>query len=159
MEESFSCIFSSKTSRMKKSIFVAGFAVMAMAASAQDTKKAPPKSPPPPMISKAKDAPPPPPQEAPPAPPEAPQPPDLPEDYQAFLHQNPTVTSLHWKAKNELVVRLRSGKEERYNLNDEKSRKAAEAKYGQLPTAPPPPPMIAPPPPPKAPKKKSISTT
>jgi hypothetical protein len=35
---------------------------------------------------------------------------------------------------------LKSGKEEKYKLGNEKSLKEAEAKYGQLPAAPPPPP-------------------
>lgn len=171
MEEVSHCIFSFKTTFMKKSILVAGFAVIVMAATAQNTKDEPPKPPAPPKApaGKMKDVPPPPPPPPPseppapgepPPPPEAPIPPlppqeELPEDYEAFLKRNPGVEALGWNDKNEMIVRLKSGKEERYNLQNEQSREAAEAKYGELPAAPPPPPL-APPPPPK-PGKRTIT--
>lgn len=151
---------------MKKSFFVAGFVVWAMAASAQVTDKKeppPPPSPPKPSTSKVKHVPPPPPPaeplapEEPPPAPEPPMPPqERPEDYVAFLKKNPTVESLAWNADDEVIVRLKSGKEERYNLNDEKGRKAVETKYGKLPVAPPPPPP--PPPPPDAPEPPAKKT-
>ena len=169
---------------MKKSIFVAGFAFVVIAASAQVGKEAPPKPPPPPKppIEKIKDVPPPPPPPAEPpappeppavpAPPEAPLPPEPPQpplppeqgdlevwqsdEFDAFMKRNPSIKSMHWNQRNELIVELKSGKEEKYNLNDEASKKAAVAKYGELPSAPPPPPP--PPPAPEAPKKKSKRT-
>jgi len=67
------------------------------------------------------------------------------EDYEAFLKRNPSVKSLSWTT-NEVIVNLKSGKQERYNTADEKSIKDAEAKYGKLPMAPPPPPPPLPPP-------------
>ncbi|MDB5205805.1 MAG: hypothetical protein JWR72_880 [Flavisolibacter sp.] len=138
---------------MKKKIIMAGLAfVMAGAASAQ--KEAPPKppTPPEPPVERLKEIPPPPPLA--PLPPDAPPPP-LPanalqggNDYEAFLKKNPSVKSLRWTNNNEVIVRLKSGKEETYKLDDEKIIKEAEAKYGQLPDAPPPPPLPPPPPPP-----------
>lgn len=158
---------------MKKKFIVAGLAAfMIGTASAQENEGAPPPPPKPPKppVENVKDIPPPPPPPAPPPPPRAkqklppppPQPPvdamKLPSDYTDFLKRNPGVRSLGWNNTNELVVRLKSGSEEKYNLRDEKSVKNAEAKYGQLPSAPPPPPPpMAPPPPPKPPVKKTYS--
>jgi len=127
---------------MKKVLLTAGFAVfMALALSAQ-TKEAPPPPPTPPATSEPSEPPPPPPS------------PDK-DDHDEFLKRNSCVKSLSWTEKNELIVRLKSGKEEKYNLADDKSVKEAESKYGKLPAAPPPPPLPppAPPPPPKPPKK------
>ncbi|HEX8334017.1 MAG TPA: hypothetical protein VF622_15465 [Segetibacter sp.] len=81
--------------------------------------------------------------EVPPAP-DAPPPPfdgGIPEDYKAFLKRNPTVRSLGWTEES-VIVRLKTGKKERYILTDEKSIKEAETKYGELPEAPPPPPPL-----------------
>ncbi|HEY0039413.1 MAG TPA: hypothetical protein VGB71_02060 [Flavisolibacter sp.] len=157
---------------MKKSIFVTGFAVVLMlAASAQISQKdQPPKPPVPPKapVERPNDVPPPPPPppSEPPAPNELPPPPEPPippspadegflqdEDYEAFLQRNPSVKSLGWNFENEVIVRLKSGKEERYKLDNEASRKAAETKYGKLPAAPPPPP-----PPPAPPRRKGMTT-
>lgn len=162
-----------KTTFMKRRFFVAGFAVVAVfIASAQINQKeespAPPAPPKPPLEMKNVLPPPPPPAPAeppapcePPAPPLPPTPPDppldenqLPDDYEAFLKRNPSVKSLGWTAENKVIVRLKSGKEDRYDLDDEKSRKEVTEKYGELPVAPPPPPL-APPPPPKL--RKSIT--
>ncbi|MDQ6609691.1 MAG: hypothetical protein M3Y85_07710, partial [Bacteroidota bacterium] len=76
-------------------------------------------------------------------------------DYEDFLQKNQSVKSLSWNKKNEIIFHLKSGKEERYKLNDEKSNKEAEVKYGKLPEAPPPPPLPPPPPPPPAPPIKT----
>lgn len=139
---------------MKKKIIMAGLAfVMAGAASAQKEAPSKPPTPPEPPVERLKEIPPPPPLA--PLPPDAPPPPPLPanalqggNDYEAFLKKNPSVKSLRWTNKNEVIVRLKSGKEETYKLDDEKIIKEAEAKYGQLPDAPPPPPLPPPPPPP-----------
>jgi hypothetical protein len=148
---------------MKKNVLVAGLAfVLFLATSAQITqKKEPPKPPlaPKPPIENTNDLKEPPPP--PPAPPAPPIPPaeglQLPDDFEAFLKRNPSVKSLVWKENDELIIRLKSGKEERYQLNNEKSRNEAAAKYGELPSAPPPPPPPpAPPAPPKPPKKKPV---
>ena len=151
---------------MKKNILVAGLAaVLVLAASAQVIQKnAPPKPPAAPKATIEKNGdipppPPPPPPMAPPAPPAPPEPGDQvaekwnSNDYDAFLERNPSVKGLSWNNKNWLTIRLKSGKEEKYNLADEKSKKAAEDKYGELPVAPPPPPLPPPPPPPPAPSK------
>ena len=61
------------------------------------------------------------------------------DDYKLFLKKNPAVLSLRW-TKNSMIVRLKNGKEESYNLSDEKSVKEVEQKYGELPIPPPPPP-------------------
>ena len=134
---------------MKKSILVAGFSVAMMAASAQTVgKEEPPKPPPPPkpLMKKMKELPPPPPPppDAPPPPDVAPPPPpdvngvQLPNGFNEFMKRNKDVQNVHWK-NNEIFLRLKSGKEERYDLNDAQSVKAAEAKYGALPQPPPPP--------------------
>ncbi len=74
-------------------------------------------------------------------------------DYKDFLKRNPQVKQAGWKGskKTVLVVFLNSGATELYNLLDEKSRAAAENKYGKLPVLPPPPPPAAPPTPPAPP--------
>lgn len=138
---------------MKKRFIVAGFAaVMFFAVSAQITEKEDPPKPPTAPVEKAKDIPPPPPPPPPisnepalpPAPPKPPLPPaegvEMHDDYNAFLKRNPLVKSLGWTMKQEVIVRLKSGKEERFKLDDARSMKAAEIKYGKFPIAPPPPP-------------------
>ncbi|RYZ28084.1 MAG: hypothetical protein EOO10_10710 [Chitinophagaceae bacterium] len=162
---------------MKKNILVVGIAaVLVLAASAQIIPKdEPPKPPAPPKapIERKGDIPPPPPPppKVPPAP-EAPPPPPVPpaadaiivdesisDDYDAFMKRNPSIQGLGWHSENQLTVYLKSGKKEKYNLADEKSRKAAEDKYGKLPDAPPPPPLPPPPPaPPKPPAKNGELT-
>jgi hypothetical protein len=149
---------------MKKKIIMAGLAfVIAGAASAQKEvmPPKPPKAPKPP-VENVKETPPPPPPA--PAAPDAPPPPPAPvnavqlkDDYKVFLKRNPSVKSLGWTKKNEMIVRLKSGKEEKYSLDDEKTIKEVEAKYGQLPVAPPPPPLPPPPPPPVE-RSKSIQS-
>jgi hypothetical protein len=66
---------------------------------------------------------------------------DIPDDYKLFLKKNPTIRSLGWTNKS-VIIRLKTGKEERYTLADEKSMKEVESKYGELPEAPPPPPPL-----------------
>ena len=142
--------------------------MVVLAASAQVIRKdepAKPPSPPKPPIEKMGDVPPPPPPPPPPLAPPPPEPPvpgvpledvDISDDYETFLKRNPSVKNLGWNHQNVLTVHLKSGKQEKYNLSDEKSRKAAEDKYGELPAAPPPPP---PPPPPPMPPAKNGELT
>jgi hypothetical protein len=149
---------------MQKRMFATVLAVVVVySASAQvQQRDEPPPPPKPPHVKKMRELPPPPPPPSEPPAPNAPPPPptlandlQIPHDYEAFLEKNSSVKSLGW-TKNEVIVRLKSGKEERYNLNDGQSRKTAETKYGALPQAPPPPPPPpAPPAPPKPQKKKS----
>ncbi|GAB3536101.1 hypothetical protein GCM10027443_25900 [Pontibacter brevis] len=79
----------------------------------------------------------------------------LPEDQKAFLHRNPTVRSIAWMPHDmdKMVISLKSGSTEVYNLNDSRSIAAAKDKYGALPAvpAPPTPGEELPPPPPPAP--------
>ncbi|GAA4738629.1 hypothetical protein GCM10023229_17220 [Flavisolibacter ginsenosidimutans] len=71
------------------------------------------------------------------------------------MKRNLSVKGVSWKNDDEMIIRLKSGEEERYNLNDAQSKKAAETKYGELPQAPPPPPAPpVPPAPPRPPKMK-----
>ncbi|WP_162051680.1 M56 family metallopeptidase [Pontibacter pamirensis] len=68
--------------------------------------------------------------------------PDLPEDQKTFLKRNPTVKSVSWMPHdiNKMVISLKSGSAEVYDLNDSRSVAAAKGKYGELPALPPPPP-------------------
>ncbi|MDB5193729.1 MAG: hypothetical protein JWQ96_3292 [Segetibacter sp.] len=130
-----------------KKILINGLALsLAVAASAQDEAKLP--KPPKPPVEKLTDVPPP--------PPEAPRVSmaspigKIPAEYSMFLKEKPTVRSLSWNYES-VIIRFKSGKEERYTLSDKVSMKEAEAKYGELPAAPPPPPL--PPLPPNHPQK------
>jgi hypothetical protein len=145
-----------------KQIAITSLAVaLGLSASAQENvKPLMPNAPPIPPVVKSFDL---------PLPPEAPLPPELPaqfaeatwapvptteelsDDYKEFLKRNPTVRSLGWTKKS-VIVKLKNGKEEQYDLSNEEIRNQAENKYGEFPPPPPPPP-VAPPPPPKAPAK------
>ena len=84
-------------------------------------------------------------EKAPPPPPRQPQTVIVNEnkEYDEFLKRNPTVKSLFWKGTGHLMgVRLKSGKEEVYNLENENEVASAKAKYGNLPEPPPPPPPV-----------------
>ena len=90
---------------------------------------------------------------------------DTSRDEGSFLKRNPSTKSIAWKeGGSKVVIRLKSGKTETYDLGSRREREAFTAKYGTLPTAPPPPPppaqvsappaleeLAAPPPPPIAP--------
>jgi hypothetical protein len=75
---------------------------------------------------------------------------NLPVEYTNFLKKNPTVDKVGWKIHPEkgpqaVVLFLRSGSTEIYNLNDPKSMATAKSKYGDFPALlPPPPPVRAP---------------
>jgi hypothetical protein len=56
------------------------------------------------------------------------------------LKRNPTVKGLGWQQENRVRVRLKSGKEEVYNLNNKDEAAKLKNKYGELPAPPPPPP-------------------
>lgn len=136
---------SSKNQVMKKSIFVAVAVLGASAVFAQKKEKQPPPPPPPPVVI-VNEAPPPPP---PPPPPKAKE--ALPKDYQAFLKRNPTVKGIDWN-NSKVRIRLKSGKEETFDMNNKEDVERLKNQYGELPAPPPPPP---PPPAPKAPNKIS----
>lgn len=131
-----------KNQFMKKTIFIATAIVIGSATFAQQKKLKQPPPPPPPKVNLDKFVPPPPP------PPKVeierfPSPGN--NDYQAFLKRNPTVKGIGWMENNRVRIRLKSGKEEVYNMNNENEALKLKDKYGALPTPPPPPP--APPPP------------
>jgi hypothetical protein len=57
--------------------------------------------------------------------------------YTLFLNRNPQISTLVWtKQQPGVVVYLKNGKQEVYNLKRESSIKKAEVKYGKLPSAP-----------------------
>ena len=62
-----------------------------------------------------------------------------------FLKNNPTVADIYWEKKNLVVVKLKNGKAEKYNVANGDEKKSFVDKYGDVPTFLPPPP----PPPPK----------
>jgi hypothetical protein len=141
MEKNFKSILG-KNQFMKKRFLVALAILTASISFAQQKKEPPPPpAPPPPKVNNEKFH----------FPPPIVYPDGLPDDYKAFLKRNPTVKGLGW-SENKVHVRLKSGKEEVYNLNNEAEVRKLENKYGGLPMSPPPPP-----PPPKAPKSKSES--
>jgi hypothetical protein len=110
---------------MKKQLMLAGGVLFAALVMAQD-KSIPP---PPPPVSAVENL--------------TPPPPSINDDYMLFLKRNPSVKSLGWLANGSSVrIRLKSGKEELYNLNSEKEIAVLNRKYGRLPIAPPPPPRL-----------------
>ena len=93
------------------------------------------------VIAQDKNIPPPPPP-APPVQNLTLPPPSIDNDYRSFLKRNPLIKSLGWSANGSIIrIRLKSGKEEVYNLNSEKEITVLKGKYGRLPIAPPPPPV------------------
>lgn len=63
-----------------------------------------------------------------------------PSELTNFLIKNSTVTDVSWKSHDKIVIRLKNGKVQTYNLGDLQQRQTFENKYGTVPTAPPPPP-------------------
>lgn len=65
-----------------------------------------------------------------------------PDDYKSFLKHNPSVKELAWKVNPyRIIVYLRNGKSEIYNLEKPEEKNKAKNKYGEFPYPPPPPPM------------------
>jgi len=59
----------------------------------------------------------------------------------AFRKRNPDVKQVHWNNQPlKIIIQLKDGTEETYDLSKPESKKRAENKYGKLPFAPPPPP-------------------
>ncbi|PVY43864.1 M56 family metallopeptidase [Pontibacter virosus] len=72
---------------------------------------------------------------------------NLPVEYTNFLKRNPTIDKVGWKVHPEkgpqaVVLFLKSGTTEMYNLNDQKSLAKAKSKYGEFPGLLPPPPPV-----------------
>ena len=79
-----------------------------------------------------------------------------------FLKQHPEVEGISVQqnknngvATNTLVIKLKNGKSEKYNMNRKEEMDVVFSKYGFLPI-PPPPPLPPPPPPPPAEDDKSV---
>lgn len=54
-----------------------------------------------------------------------------------FLKKNKTLQSLKWEGKHVLVLTLKTGKSEAFDLNSDKDRKRLYDKYGSYPQASP----------------------
>lgn len=125
---------------MKKNITLASLAVFATClAMAQNKKEKPLPPPPPPPVVEIK--------QLPPAPPEPPVPTAdnlFSNEYTAFLKDHPGVQSINWSENKVIHIRLKTGVEERYDLNEKSDKQRLAEKYGQLPIAPPPPPPLPP---------------
>jgi len=94
--------------------------------------------------------PPPPPAPVPPAPPVGvnghhmvPPVPPIPPRMQdePFFKNNPSVRALHIDESSNLIITLKNGQREHYNLADEADKKEVIEKYGSLPAPPPPAPV------------------
>jgi len=124
---------------MKKRILIA-LALFAGATAFAQQKKPKQPPPPPPPVADVKEVPPPPP---PPRPirPQSKTKAGLPKGYREFLKRNPFVKGIGWST-DKIHIRLKSGKEDVYDLNSEEDIKRLKNKYGELPPPPPPPPVI-----------------
>jgi len=75
-----------------------------------------------------------------PAIPEMPPPPPTPiSSLDDFLNYHTQIKDVKYNS-GKLIIQLKSGLKETYDLNNKKSKEAAEKKYGALPFSPPPPP-------------------
>lgn len=64
-----------------------------------------------------------------------------PVEFKDFKKRNPSVQSVSWMSNPyRVVIRLKDGTQETYNLENEAEKEKAVQKYGGLPEAPPPPP-------------------
>ena len=81
-------------------------------------------------------------QHIPPPPPPKIAPPEISTDdgVKAFLKRNAGVKKVQWRKKDEIILALKNGKTETFDLTQEAVKKAFETKYGTAPAAPPPPP-------------------
>ena len=57
-----------------------------------------------------------------------------------FLKKNPDIADVNWQERKTIILKLKSGKEEKYNLETEDGKKSFTGKYGKPPIQPPPPP-------------------
>ena len=135
---------------MKKTIFSLTAVLMAsgMLMAQQNKKTVPTPPPPPPLVEKAEMAVPPP-----------PPPPMIKKvehnEENSFARRNPQVEGLSWTGDGStVVVHLKNGSEERYNLENKEEAEKARLRYGKFPAPPPPPPPV--PAPPATPEKPVI---
>jgi cytochrome c-type biogenesis protein CcmH/NrfF len=68
-----------------------------------------------------------------------------------FLKRNQAIDKVHWRSNNLIIITLKNGKRETFDLSNEKVKENFTNKYGTPPTPPPPPPAAPPPPPPPLP--------
>jgi hypothetical protein len=116
-----------------KILTVIAVAAITIATKAEAQKKPPPPPPPPPVPIFANN--------------------DAPAKMNEFLKDHPAVKDIYFEKKNLLVVELKNGKTEKYNMADSDENKSFIDKYGEdVSTFIPPPP----PPPPPLPKKEAI---
>jgi hypothetical protein len=127
---------------MKKTTLAAVALLATSMAFAQQKKEkqAPPPAPLPPVVSAT--------QIQPPPPPPAPEKPN--KEYDVFLKTHPEVKGIVW-SNDTVRIRLKSGKDELYDMKNPADVKKLKDTYGELPTPPPPPP------PPKPVKAKTFS--
>ncbi len=121
-----------------KKIFICTLVLMFSSAAmhAQEVKKEPP---PPPVPAEK---------------PEKPAPGLKKINKEEFLKKYPEVKSVEKENPGEVIIYLKNGKSEKYDLSDEKQKKAFEKKYLKRMPAPPPPPEEPPPPPEPKPEKE-----
>ena len=62
--------------------------------------------------------------------------------YEEFLKRNQRVKALEWTSGSKVLVILKSGKKENYDLDNSEELKKAESLYGTFPMSPPPPPPV-----------------
>jgi len=75
-----------------------------------------------------------------PPPPPAPVVRKMDSDHLSFMKRNQQVEFIGWQGDETMVVFLKSGEREEYDLSNKIIREKAEKKFGKLPQAPPPPP-------------------
>lgn len=64
-----------------------------------------------------------------------------PMDFDEFMKRNPSVNGVGWMSEpHRMIVKLKNGGEERYNLENAADREKLVQKYGGIPASPPPPP-------------------
>jgi beta-lactamase regulating signal transducer with metallopeptidase domain len=64
------------------------------------------------------------------------------QNFKSFLRQNPDIRDVEWKSQPlRILIHLKNGKYETYNLEKKEEVEIAERKYGMLPQAPAPPPQ------------------
>ena len=62
----------------------------------------------------------------------------------AFYKRNPSVANIRWKGNDRVIIKLKKGTIEEYDLNNEEEKKSFTDKYGIPPLPPPPPPPTPP---------------
>jgi hypothetical protein len=121
MEKKSVCILS-KTFFMKKLFFYLPILALAALISTNSYSQKKPPPPPPPKVSMSKVK------------PENPS--------RTFYKRNPSVEDISWTTNNKVVIRLKTGNKEDYDLDNPQEMKTFQEKYGIPPPPPPPPPPL-----------------